>query len=231
MAKRKADGKTPGKTGTRRPPAGTETRTPPLIARDLPAQSLLDVVDSLIDTGVALDGEVVLGLADVDLIYLRLGTLLAAADRVFEPESGRRRRRRRRSAVGPRAGESRRAAGVPDAEPGAERPADRPARSLGLDVPPGSGRDLAQSARALAKPDETSRSVIRLVLTLVEFIRELLERQAVRRVEQGTLTADETERLGHALMVLAQTVRDFADQHDIDPAELNLDLGPLGRLR
>ena len=72
---------------------------------------------------------------------------------------------------------------------------------------------------------------MRLVLTLVEFIRGLLERQALRRVEEGTLSPDETERLGRALMQLDHTVRDLAARHDIDPATLNLDLGPIGRLR
>ena len=48
-----------------------------------PDQSLLDLVDSLLDKGVVLDGEIILGLADVDLVYVRLGVLLAAADRVL----------------------------------------------------------------------------------------------------------------------------------------------------
>lgn len=52
---------------------------------DSPNESLLDLVDSLLDKGVVLDGELVLGLADVDLVYVRLGVLLAAADRVFPP--------------------------------------------------------------------------------------------------------------------------------------------------
>jgi hypothetical protein len=50
---------------------------------DSPNESLLDVVDSLLDKGVVLDGELVLGIADVDLVYLRLGVLLVAADRVL----------------------------------------------------------------------------------------------------------------------------------------------------
>ncbi len=79
--------------------------------------------------------------------------------------------------------------------------------------------------------DDTSRSVIRLVLTIVEFVRQLLERQAVRRVREQTLTPEEIERLGTALMRLESTVHELAEHHDIDPAELNLDLGPLGTLR
>ena len=55
-----------------------------------PDQSLLDLVDSLLDKGVVLDGEIVLGLADVDLVYVRLGVLLAAADRVLQSNLPRR---------------------------------------------------------------------------------------------------------------------------------------------
>ncbi|HUE89494.1 MAG TPA: gas vesicle protein [Vicinamibacterales bacterium] len=54
---------------------------------DSPNESLVDLVDSLLDKGVVLDGELVLGLADVDLVYVRLGVLLAAADRVFTPRT------------------------------------------------------------------------------------------------------------------------------------------------
>lgn len=85
--------------------------------------------------------------------------------------------------------------------------------------------------RAPVESDETSRSVIRLVLTLVEFVRQLLERQAVRRVREKTLTAEEVERLGTALMHLESTVHELAERHGLDPTDLNLDLGPLGTLR
>ena len=81
-----------------------------------------------------------------------------------------------------------------------------------------------------ADPKDVQRSVIKLVLTLVEFLRQLLERQAVRRLEEGTLNAQETEAVGRALMELEKTIRDLCKQFDLDPGELNLDLGPLGRL-
>jgi hypothetical protein len=72
--------------------------------------------------------------------------------------------------------------------------------------------------------------VAKLVLTLVEFIRQLLERQALRRVDAGTLTAEQTEAVGLALMRLEETVRDIATQFGLAPEDLNLDLGPAGRL-
>jgi Gas vesicle protein K len=81
-----------------------------------------------------------------------------------------------------------------------------------------------------ANPDEVRRSVAKLVLTLVEFIRQLLERQAIRRMDAGTLTAEETEAVGLALMRLEETVRDLAAQFGLSAEDLNLDLGPVGRL-
>jgi hypothetical protein len=89
---------------------------------------------------------------------------------------------------------------------------------------------LAETPRWNADPDEVQRSVARLVLTLVEFVRQLLERQAIRRLESDTLTPEETEAVGVALMRLEETVRDMASRFGLDPDELNLDLGPLGRL-
>jgi len=81
-----------------------------------------------------------------------------------------------------------------------------------------------------ADPDEVRKSVLKLVLTLVEFIRQILERQAIRRMEADTLTAEETEAVGLALMRLEATVRELAEQFGIRPEELNLDLGPIGKL-
>jgi hypothetical protein len=81
-----------------------------------------------------------------------------------------------------------------------------------------------------ADPEDVQRSVAQLVLTLVEFIRQLLERQAIRRMEAGTLTDQQTEDVGRALMALETTVRDIAAKFEIGPDELNLDLGPIGKL-
>ncbi len=81
-----------------------------------------------------------------------------------------------------------------------------------------------------ADPDDVQQSVAQLVLTLVEFIRRVLERQAIRRMEAGTLTDEQTEDVGRALMKLEQAVRDIAGRFGLDPDDLNLDLGPVGRL-
>jgi len=81
-----------------------------------------------------------------------------------------------------------------------------------------------------ADPDDVQRSVAQLVLTLVEFIRKLLERQAIRRMEAGTLTSEQTEDIGRALMKLEETVVDIAARFGVVPEDLNLDLGPIGKL-
>ncbi len=81
-----------------------------------------------------------------------------------------------------------------------------------------------------ANPEDVRRSVAKLVLTLVEAVRQLLERQAIRRMENDTLTDEETEAIGLALMRLEETVRDLASQFGLEPEDLNLDLGPIGKL-
>ncbi len=88
----------------------------------------------------------------------------------------------------------------------------------------------AQPPRWNANPEDARRSVVKLVLTLIELIRQLLERQALRRVDAGTLTAEETEAVGLALMRLEETIRDLGAQFDLAPDDLNLDLGPVGKL-
>jgi hypothetical protein len=74
------------------------------------------------------------------------------------------------------------------------------------------------------------RSVAQLVLTIVEFLRKLMERQAIRRMEQKTLTKKEVEAVGRALMRLEETVREIGARFGLTPEDLNLDLGPLGKL-
>lgn len=88
----------------------------------------------------------------------------------------------------------------------------------------------ARAPRWNANKDDVQRSVVRLVLTLVEFLRKLMERQAIRRMEEQTLTDEELEAIGRALMQLEETILELARQFEIPPEELNLDLGPLGKL-
>ena len=81
-----------------------------------------------------------------------------------------------------------------------------------------------------ADPEDVQRSVARLVLTLVEFLRQLMERQAIRRMEEKTLTRKEVEAVGTALRLLEDTIREIGARFGLTPEDLNLDLGPLGTL-
>ena len=96
-------------------------------------------------------------------------------------------------------------------------------------------RELTQLRGALPSrvnvdPEGVERGLAQLVLTLIEFIRELLERQAVRRMEGGSLTDEEIERMGLALMKLEEKVHELAAQFGLEPCDLNINLGPLGDL-
>jgi gas vesicle protein GvpK len=75
--------------------------------------------------------------------------------------------------------------------------------------------------------DDVQRSVVQLVLTLVELVRKLMERQAIRRMEQRTLSRAETEAVGAALMEIERTIRDIGRTFDLAPEDLNLDLGSI----
>jgi hypothetical protein len=79
-------------------------------------------------------------------------------------------------------------------------------------------------------PENIEQGLAKLVLSLVELLRQLLERQAIRRMEGGTLTDQQVEQMGEALMKLERKVHELADQFGLTPADLNLDLGPLGSL-
>src|SRR5215470_6062855 len=74
------------------------------------------------------------------------------------------------------------------------------------------------------------QGLAQLVLTLIEFLRQVLERQAVRRMEGGSLSDEEVERVGLALMKLEDKVHELAEQFGLRPSDLNINLGPLGDL-
>jgi hypothetical protein len=77
---------------------------------------------------------------------------------------------------------------------------------------------------------EAERGLATLVLTVVELLRDLMERQAIRRVEDGSVTDEQAERLGRTLMLLNERMDDLVEQFGIRREDLNLDLGPLGTL-
>ncbi|MEV7611973.1 gas vesicle protein K [Streptomyces sp. NPDC089799] len=98
-------------------------------------------------------------------------------------------------------------------------PADRP--------PAGSG---SGGRRIRTDPDTVGEDLVKLVLTVVELLRQLIERQAVRRVEAGGLSDEQEEELGATLLALHDRMIELCAQHGFGLEELNIDLGPLGPL-
>jgi hypothetical protein len=88
----------------------------------------------------------------------------------------------------------------------------------------------ALSRRIDADPESVQQGLARLVLTIVELLRQLMERQALRRIDGGGLTQEQIERLGTTFMALDQRMEELREHFGLEAEDLNLDLGPLGRL-
>ena len=85
-------------------------------------------------------------------------------------------------------------------------------------------------ARVDCTPENIEQGLARLVLSLIELLRQLLERQAIRRMEGDSLTDNQIEEMGSALMKLEAKIQELTKHFGLTPADLNLDLGPLGNL-
>nr|WP_262703966.1 gas vesicle protein K [Streptomyces sp. NEAU-383] len=88
----------------------------------------------------------------------------------------------------------------------------------------------AAAQRLRTDADTVERDLAKLVLTVVELLRQLMERQALHRVDKGDLTEEQEERVGMTLMILQQRMEEMCDRHGLRMEDLNLDLGPLGTL-
>ena len=84
--------------------------------------------------------------------------------------------------------------------------------------------------RLVIDDDTIERDLVKLVLTVVELLRQLMERQALRRVDRGDLTEDQEERIGRTLMLLEDRMALLRERYRLSDQDLNLDLGPLGPL-
>lgn len=188
--------------------------------------SLVGLLDSLLDQGVHVAGDLVIGLADVDLLRASLRLLVAS--------EGTARRTGRDDTTGQAATprfdrappHTSRADGVPASSPSRRHIPAGPGDG-------GAGHGSASSPRQVDRDDDQRLvdGVARLVLTVVAVIHDLVERQAIRRVETGSLSDDQVERLGVALQALEERMSEVREVFGVADEDLDLDLGPLGRLR
>ena len=190
---------------------------------------LADLLSHVLDKGVVLKGEVMLAVADIDLVRLDLGLLLTAVETVLGRDG---------AMAGPERG------GLLGAARPRERPAIAPSGSTmqsqvvqTLDAPKDAAITPLETVadglppRLNTDPDKVENGLAKLVLTLIEVLRKVLEHQAVRRMEGGHLSDEEVERLGIALLRLNDRMQDMKGTFGLTDEDLQIDLGPLGRLR
>jgi hypothetical protein len=186
---------------------------------------LSDVLNHVLDKGVVLRGEVMLAVADIDLVRLDLGLLLTAVETALSrprsagPASLGLGAARLESAAGT-SGSTMESQVVESLHP----PADAPVTPLGTVAE-------ALPPRLNTDPENVENGLAKLVLTLIEVLRKVLEHQAVRRMEGGHLSDAEIEKLGVALLRLNDRMQEMKGIFGLTDDDLQIDLGPLGRLK
>jgi hypothetical protein len=187
---------------------------------------LSDVLNHILDKGVVLRGEVMLAVADIDLVRVDLGLLLSAVDIAMG---------RGRPPGGGASPLSEGAPRLPAQPPSGSTMESQVIESLHApsDAPVTPLEAVAEGLppRLNTDPDKVENGLAKLVLTLIEVLRKVLEHQAVRRMEGGHLSDAEIERLGVALLRLNDRMQDMKGIFGLTDDDLQIDLGPLGRLR
>jgi len=191
--------------------------------------TLLDLLDRILDKGVVVSGDAAISVAEVDLVYVGLRVFLSSVEAMEArgiptpfPRSSRSPAQHRKSR-----GRLSTSSGEQSPSPAS---LDSP-RSISLAPKPDACLPLgAEPVPLQADSKGVENGLAKLVLTLIELLRQLMERQAVRRVEGGSLSDEEVERLGETLMGLDARMGELKVLFGLEDEDLNLDLGPLGDL-
>jgi len=168
--------------------------------------TLIDALDKVLEKGTVINGDIVIKVADVDLVFLGLRLILTSISKA-EELSGK-------------------SFSNPDKEFTPEdieyiEKLQREIRKAEENIP---------KLIDLGNPRRAERGLAKLVLALVELIRKLLEKEAFRRVKRGTLSPVEVQKLGLSLKAVKKKIKEIQTIFGIEDEELNLDLGPLGNL-
>ena len=168
--------------------------------------TLVDALDKVLEKGAIINGDVVIRVADVDLVFLGLRLILTSISKAEE------------------------VSGKSFSNPEKElTPED-------IEYIERLQREIKKAEENIPKlinadsPRETEQGLAKLVLTLVELIRRLMEKEAFRRVKRGTLSRGEIQKLGLSLKAVKKKIKEIQAIFGIKDEELNLDLGPLGNL-
>jgi len=168
--------------------------------------TLVDALDKVLEKGVVINGDIMIRVADVDLVYLGLRLILTSVSKA-EELSGR-------------------SFSNPDKE---FTPED-------IEYIQKLQREIKRAEENIPKlidlgsPKKTEQGLAKLILTLIELIRKLMEKEAFRRVKRGTLSSVEIQKLGLSLKAVQKKIKEVQTIFGIEDEDLNLDLGPLGSL-
>ncbi len=196
--------------------------------------TLLELLDRLLDKGAMVKGEVLLSVADIDLVYLNLGLLLSSVKSVVAAYDQK--EVLSWSSFSP-GDDSLDVSELATRSENAPRLIDTNSRNgqeevLAGTVPTISGdeRDRYLAPKAAIDSKNVEKGLARLVLTLIDLIRKLMEKQAIRRIDAGQLHAEEIERVGDTFFQLDERMEQLKKTFGLNDEDLNLDLGPLGDL-
>lgn len=166
----------------------------------------MDVLDRVLETGAVINGDLVLRVADVDLVFLGLRLMLTSVSRAEELCGGNFR------------------------EPDKELTPEDMEYIEKLQREIKRAQENIPRLIDLGSPKKAEQGLAKLVLTLVELIRKLMEKEAFRRMKKGTLSPLEVQKLGLSLKAVKMKIKELQAIFGIEDGELNLDLGPLGSL-
>ena len=204
--------------------------------------TLLELLDRLLDKGVVVKGEILLSIADIDLVYLNLGLLLSSVKTV--EKAARRSGNGEAKLISWQASIQEEYLDAHQPEVESKEVAPSPLTREQRQSKSGNGELLASALPAAIDygldqlfepkttitPENVEKGLVKLVLTLVDLIRKLMEKQAVRRMDEGQLHASEIEKLGNTFFLLDEKMEQLKKTFGLEDEDLNLDLGPLGNL-
>lgn len=168
--------------------------------------TLIDALDKVLEKGAVIGGDMVIRVADVDLVFLGLRLILSSVSKA-EELSGKSFSDQDKELT-------------PEDIRYIER-LQREIRKAEENIP---------KLIDMGSPKKTEQGLAKLILTLVELIRRLMEKEAFRRVKKGTLSSAEIQKLGLSLKAIKKKIKEIQVIFGIEDEELNLDLGPLGDL-
>lgn len=180
---------------------------PPSLFRDKPV-TLADALDRVLDKGAVLDGNLMLRVADIDLIYVGLRLIITSISRMEKLRSGE----------------------------GFEKDYTEEERKADLKYIEEVQKEIEKASKNLPKvidassPKKAEKGLAKLVLTLVKLLKDLMEKESMRRIEQGNLSDIEIQKLGVTFKALDKKMEEIRAIFGLKEKDLNLDLGPLGQL-